>query len=68
MLTDCRSVISICRLRVGGVARGWHVHVSALQFLHVHVIVWVLHEGTRSRGNFGGQIAGAVPLVADSAK
>lgn len=61
------SVLTICWLRVGRVARGWQLHVPTLLLLHIHVIIWVLHKGSRPRGHFGRQIAGTIPLVADSA-
>jgi hypothetical protein len=60
-------LLTLLGFREDRVAQGWRPHVPALLLLHVHVIVGVLNESSRSRRNFGRQVTGSIPLLADSA-
>ena len=60
------SVLTVCRLWGAGVARWRRLHVPTFLFLDVHVVVWVLNEGSGSRRYLRRQVACSVPLVADS--
>jgi hypothetical protein len=59
-------VLTLLGLRRGGVARGWQLHVPALLLLHIHVIIRVFNESSRSRRNLGRQVTSSIPLLADS--
>jgi hypothetical protein len=46
-------VLTVLWLREGGVAQRWRLHEPTFLLLHVHVIVGVFHQSSRSRRDLG---------------